>query len=124
MASYDVQRLYEETYKVPFNWEKFLPKSVFNFHSLFFQEFNAPVDLQMATLLPFISSCCGPQTKGWFLTRPSVLNLFWISVAVSGAGKSQTRKRLISEPMQYILKNTSEEISDFEVSRYTRAGKY
>ena len=40
------------------------------------------------------------------MTRPSVLNLFWLNVAASGVGKSETLK-----------------LEDFEVSKFTRAGK-
>ena len=47
---------------------------------------NAPVDLQMGTILPFVASCMGLKTRGHFLTTPSCLNLFWIVVAASGAG--------------------------------------
>ena len=123
MPQYDIHRLYEDTYKIPFKWEKWLPKAVYKYHNLLFKEFNSPIELQMGILLSFISSCCGPNMRAKFLTRPSVLNLFWINVAASGVGKTQTRKRMISEPLQYILQNTTEEMKDFEVSRYTRAGK-
>ena len=124
MPMYDVHRLYEDTYKIKYNWQKWLPKCVYKYHHLFFKELNSPVELQMGVLLPFIASCCGPKTHAKFLTRPSVLNLFWINVAASGVGKTQTRRRMISEPLQYILKNCGSEVKDFEVSRYTRAGKY
>ena len=50
-------------------------------------------------MLPFVAACLGPTTRGHFMTRPSVLNLFWLNVAASGVGKSETRKRLVSEPM-------------------------
>ena len=123
MPLYDIQRLYEDTYKLQYNWKKWLPNYVYKYHNLLAKEFNSPVELQMGILLPFISSCLGPTTKGWFLTRPSVLNLFCINVAASGCGKTQTRKHMISEPLEYILRNSGEEVQDFEVSRYTRAGK-
>ena len=37
------------------------------------------------------------------MMRPSVLNLFWLNVAASGVGKSETRKQLVSEPPEYIF---------------------
>ena len=52
-----------------------------------------------------------------------VWNLFWIVVAASGAGKSQSRKRFISEPLEYILSNGRVKIGDFEISKFTRAGE-
>ena len=122
MFGYDVQKLYEDTYKLDFNWKKWLPPRVHDYHQLLYEEFNSPIELQMGVLLPFISSCCGPNTRGSFLTRPSVLNLFWLNVAASGVGKTQTRKHMISRPLQYIMDNSKEDIQDFEVSRYTRAG--
>ena len=39
-----------------------------------------PIDLHMGVVLPFVSACLGPRTKGFFLTHPTVLNLFWINV--------------------------------------------
>ena len=62
--------------------------------------------------------------NGHFLTRPSCLNLFWLNIAASAVGKSQTRKCMISQPLQYILQNTDHAVQDFEVSKYTRAGKF
>ena len=119
---YDSSRLYEDGYNTELNWEKWLPKEVYKYHRNIFREVNSPVSLQMGVLLPFIASCCGPNTKGHYLTRPSVLNLFWINLAASGTGKSQARKRMITQPLEYILTNSSHEIQDFEVSRFTRAG--
>lgn len=121
--SYDSGRLYEDAYSTALNWKKWLPKEVYKFHKTTNREINSPVSLQMGILLPFIASCCGPKTKGRFLSRPSVLNIFWINVAASGTGKSQARRRLISEPLEYIISNTSHDIQDFEVSKFTRAGK-
>ena len=80
-----------------------------------YREVNVPVSLQMGVLLPFISSLCGPKTKGHFLTRPSCIKLFWINVAASGVGKLQSRERMISQPQAYMMEN-------LEVSKYTRAG--
>ena len=59
---------------------------MYRFHELVCKEVNAPVELQMGILLPFILSVCGPFTKGHFLMRPSCLNLFWFNVAGSGVG--------------------------------------
>lgn len=117
------QELYETAYKIQFNWEKWLPKEVFNFHRLNFQEFNSPVELQMGCILPFISSLCGPKTKCKFSTRKSCCNIFWVNVAASGVGKTQTRKRFISEPLKYLMQNVERNLIDFEVSKFTRAGK-
>ena len=119
---YDSSRLYEDGYNTELQWEKWLPHDVYKFHYTTYREINSPVSLQMGIMLPFIASCCGPRTKGRFLTRPSVINLFWINVAASGTGKSQARKRLVSEPLEYLISNTSHELQDFEVCRFTRAG--
>ena len=78
----------------------------------------------MGTVLPFVASCMGPKTSGHFLTTLSCLNLFWIVVAASGADKSQSRKRFISEPLEYILNNGRVKIEDFEISKFTRAGEF
>ena len=116
--------VYEQAYNIDFNWDKHLPRDVYRFHELLWKETNAPIDLHMGVVLPFVASCLGPNTRGHFLTRPSVLNLFWINVAASGVGKSITRQKFISEPMDYILKNATSNISNFEISRFTRAGKF
>ena len=44
-------------------------------------------------------------------------------MAASGVGKSVTRHRFISEPLDYILQNSNREIPDFEISHFTRPGK-
>ena len=62
------------------------------------------VDLQMGTVLPFMASCLGPKTKSLF-THVTSLNLFWTVVGDSGTGKSQSCKHIITEPLEYILKN-------------------
>lgn len=116
-------KLYEHAYKLKTNWERLLPTKMFKFHDLLWKETNAPISLQMGSLLPFISTLCGPSTKSLFLTRPSVINLFWINIAASGSGKTQSRSRLVSESIEYILSHTGIEMEDFEVSKYTRAGK-
>ena len=118
-TSYTAEKLYEEAYNIQYNWDKILPLDVLEFHTLVSKQTNAPVDLQMGTILPFVASCMGPKTRGHF----SCLNLFWIVVAASGAGKSQSRKRFITEPLEYILSNGRVKIEDFEISKFTRAGE-
>ena len=76
----------------------------------------------MGVVLPFVSACLGLHTKGHFLTRSSVLNLFSINVAASGVGKSVTRHRFISEPLDYILQVSNGSVPDFEISHFTRPG--
>ena len=115
MLEYASLHLYKDAYKMEFNWEKWLPRKVYEYHDLNYREVNAPV-------LPFISLLCGPKTKGHFLTRPSCINLFWINVAASGVGKSQSRERMISQPLAYMMENLDPSFQDFEVSKYTRAG--
>lgn len=123
MASYDPRKVYEEAYSIKFNWEKWLPECVFRYHDLIKEEFNSPVELQMGILLPFISSCLGPQTSGLWTTEPGVLNLFWMNIAASGVGKSKARKKLIAEPLEYMATTLADPtFPDFEVSRFTRAG--
>ena len=77
----------------------------------------------MGTILLFVVSCLGPGTKGLFLTWSCCLNLFWIVVGASRAGKSQSRKQFITKPLEYILSNGRVQIPDFEVSKFMRAGK-
>ena len=48
--------------------------------------------------------------------------LIWINTAASGLGKSVTRHRFISEPLDYILQVSNGSVPDFEVSRFTRPG--
>ena len=114
--------LYESAYNILFNWKSHLPNSVFKYHELIWKETNAPIKLHMGVVLPFVLACLGPCTKGHFLTRPSVLNLFWINVAASGVGKSVTRQRFISEWLDYIIHNSNNAVPDFEISRFTRPG--
>ena len=116
-------KLYKEAFSIKYACEHMLPKEVFEYHNLIFRECNASVDLQMGTILPFVVSCLGPNTKGLFLTQACCLNLFWILVRASGAGKSQSRKCFISEPLEYVLANGRAQITDFEISKFTRAGK-
>ena len=72
----------------------------------------------MGVLLPFISTICEPLVRRLFLTRPSVINLFWINVAASGVGKTQSGKRMVSEPLKFILSNMDHAVEDFKVSKY------
>ena len=116
--------LYESAYSIPFNWRNHLPECVYKYHELVWKETNAPIELHMGVVLPFVSACLGPCTKGHFLTPPSVLNLFWINVAASGVGKSVTRHRFISEPLEYIIENSNGAVPDFQISRFTRPGMY
>ena len=120
---YTKQKLYEEAFNVSFQWDQYLSPKCFQFHDLTCKETNAPISLQMGVMLPFVSACLGPTTRGNFMTRPSVSNLFWLNVAASGVGKSETRKRLVSEPLEYIFAQPDIQIGDFEVSKFTRAGE-
>ena len=114
--------LYESAYNRVFNWKSHLPNSFYKYHELIWKETNAPIELHMGVVLPFVLACLGPCTKGYFLTRPSVLNLFWINVAVSGVGKSVTRQYFISEPLDYIIHNSNNAVTDFKISRFTQPG--
>ena len=98
-GSYTAKKLYEEAYNIKYNWQKILPEDVLQFHNLVVQQTNAPVDLQMGTALPFVASCMGLKTRGHFLMITSCLNLFWIVVVTSGAGKSQSRKCFITDAL-------------------------
>ena len=89
---YTKQKLYEEAFNVSFDWEKFLSPKCYEFHDLTCRETNSPISLQMGVMLPFVAACLGPSTRGNFLTRPSVLNLFWLNVAASGVGKVKQGK--------------------------------
>ena len=122
MLEYASLHLYKDTYKMEFNLEKWLPRKVYEYHNLNYREVNVPVSLQMGVLLLFIPSLCGPKTKGHFLTRPSSINLFWINIAASGVGKSQSRERMISQPLAYTMENLDASFQDFKASKYARAG--
>ena len=119
---YTKQKLYEEVFNVSFDWEKYLTPKCFSFHDLTCRETNSPILLQMGVMLPFVAACLDPTTRGHFMTRPSVLNLFWLNMAASGVGKSETKKGLVSEPLEYIFAQPNLKIQDFEVSKFTRAG--
>lgn len=124
--AYNITRLYQDAYNIPYNWERFLPPNMFRYHNLLYQEFNGPVPLQMGILLPFISSLAGPKVKGLWTTEPNVINFFTLNIAASGVGKSQCRKKLISDPIKYVLKNGNPtmQFPDMEVNKYTRAGMF
>ena len=122
MASYTPRNLYEESFAM--NWEKHLYSDVYRFHDLMCHELSTPIELQMGTVLPFIGACCGPETKAIFFSQPSVLNIFWMNIAASGVGKSQSRKRLIAEPLEYMMRDKELKIPDFEVCNFTRVGKF
>ena len=123
-GNFEPTQMWQPCFSIKYAWEHMLPKEVFEYHNLIFRECNAPVDLQMGTILPFVASCLGPHTKGLFLTRACCLNLFWILVGASGARKSQSRKRFITEPLKYILANGRVQIPDFEISKFTRTGEF
>ena len=114
--------LYKSAYNIPFNWKSHLPNSVFKYHELIWKETNAPIELHMGVVLPFVLACLGLHTKGHFLTCPSVLNLFQIKVAASGIGKSVTRQCFISEPLDYIIHNSNNAVPDFKISHFTQPG--
>ena len=124
MANYTPRTLYEQSFNMDFQWDKHLEPSVHKFHDLMRRELNTPVELQMGTILPFIAACAGPTTRSLFFTQPSVLNLFWMNIAASGVGKSQSRKKFIAEPLEFMMRVKDIEVPDFEVCSFTRAGKY
>lgn len=123
--AYNVTKLYQDTFNIPYEWNKFLPKKIYEYHNLLYKEFNGPVSLQMGVLLPFIAALAGPKVKGLWGTRENVINFFTINIAASGVGKSSCRKQLISEPIKYVLDNasSSSQFPDMEVNKYTRAGR-
>ena len=121
--TFTASMLYETAYTIPFNWQQHLPADVYNYHALVWKETNAPVDLHMGVVLPFVLSCLGTRTQGLFLTRGTVLNLFWINVAASGVGKSVMRHRFISEPLDYMIQNSAGCVPDFKISHFTRPGE-
>ena len=62
--------LYESAYNIAFNWKSHLPNSVFKYHELVWKETNAPIELHMGVVLPFVSACLGRMYKGSFLDLP------------------------------------------------------
>ena len=124
MTNYTPCTLYEESFNMDFKWHKHLNETVFKFHNLMGRELNTPIELQMGTILPFITACVGPQTQSVFFTEPSVLNIFWMNIAASGISKSQSCKKLIGQPLEYMMKAKDVEVPDFEVCSFTRAGTF
>ena len=55
MCDYNLGRLYEDAFNISYNWKKWLPHDVYRYHELVCKEVNAPVELQMGILLPFIT---------------------------------------------------------------------
>ena len=123
MPSYNAFTLYEDACEIKYEWEKLLEDEVYEYHRLLHLATNSPISLQMGILLPFITACAGPKCFGLCQTEETVLNMFTINVAASGVGKSRTRQRLVSNSIQYMLDNVKD-LPDFEVSRFTRAGRY
>ena len=115
--------LYEHAFVMSFDWDRHLDDEVFKYHDLTRRQNNTPVEFQMGTILPFIAACAGPKTRGLFFMEPSVLNLFWLSIAASGVGKSQSREKFISDPMRYMMQDPSIQGQDFEVCNFTQSGK-
>ena len=124
MTNYTPCTLYEESFNMDFKWHKHLNETVFKFHDLMRRELNTPIELQMGTISPFIAACAGPQTRSIFFTEPSVLNIFWMNIAASGVGKSQSRKKLIGQPLEYMMKAKDVEVPDFKVCSFTQAGTF
>ena len=58
---YTAEKLYEEAYNIQYNWDIILPSDVLTFHTLVAKQTNAPVDLQIRTVLPFVASCMVPK---------------------------------------------------------------
>ena len=67
-TTFTASMLYKTAYSMSFNWEQHLPKEVYDYHALVWKETNAPVDLHMGAVLPFVALYLGPRTKGLFLT--------------------------------------------------------
>ena len=97
MVTYTPRNVYEESFGMNFNWEKHLYPGVYRFHDLMHLEYSTPIELQ---------------------------NIFWMNIATSGVGKSQSRKRLIAEPLEYMMHDKELKIPDFEVCNFTQAGKF
>ena len=87
MANYMLHTLYEHTFAMSFDLDCHLDEEIFKYHDLTWRQNNTPVELQMGAILPFIAACVGPKTRGLFFMEPSVLNLFWLNIVVSGVGK-------------------------------------
>ena len=122
--TFTASMLYETAYSIPFSWQNHLPHDIYDYHSLVWRETNAPIELHMGIVLPFVSACLGPRTKGLFLIWLTVLNLFWINVATSGVGKSVMRHRFISQPLDFMINKSGGSVPDFQISRFTCSGMY
>ena len=122
MSNYTSRTLYEHAFGMSFEWERHLDPQMFKFHDLTRRQNNTPVELQMGTVLPFIAACAGPKTRRVFFTDASSLNLFWLNIAASGVGKSQSRKKFISDPLKYMMQDGNVHVEDFKVCNFTRAG--
>ena len=117
-TTFTASMLYKTAYSIPFAWQNHLPRDIYEYHSLIWRETNAPIDLHMGIVLPFMSVCLGPRTKGLFLTHPTVLNLFWINAATSGVGKSVTRHCFISQPLDDMINKSAGHVPDFKISHF------
>ena len=113
---------YKTVYSIPFALQNHLPPDIYEYHSLVWRETNTLIDLHMGVVLPFMSACLGPRTKGLFLSHPTVLNLFWINVAASGVGKSVTRHHFISQPLDYMINKSAGHVPDFKISCFMQPG--
>ena len=121
-TTFTASMLYETAYSIPFAWQNHLPRDIYKYHSLVWRETNTLIDLHMGVVLPFVSACLGPRTKGLFLTCPIVLNLFWINIAASSVGKSVTCHRFISQPLDYMINKSAGHVPDFKISHFMRPG--
>ena len=122
MANYTACTLYEHGFGVFFDWDQHLDEEVFKYHDLTQRQNNTLVELQMGTILSFIAACASTKTRGLFFTEPSVLNLFRLNIVASSVGKSQSRKKFISNPIHYMMQDTTVQVQDFEGCNFTRAG--
>ena len=63
---YMKQKLYEDAFSISCHWEKYLTPKCNKFHNLTCKETNSPISLQMGVMLPFVSACLEPTTRGNF----------------------------------------------------------
>ena len=47
MSQYSALKLYEHAFKMMWDWKKWLPSDIYDYHSLVYKEVNAPVELQI-----------------------------------------------------------------------------
>ena len=45
MSQYSALKLYEHAFKMTWDWRKWLPSDVYDYHSLVYKEVNAPVEV-------------------------------------------------------------------------------